>query len=110
MTLVTAPEPLMTETPRRRWRAKLERDRRTSEPDESSRMTGRMEDSLSLSITRGGLGLFLEPGGRPRGFLGSVAGESAAVRTICLEASSSSAIAGELSRSAMVGWSREIKS
>jgi hypothetical protein len=40
----------------------------TSEPAEISRTTGFMAESLSLVMIMGGLGLFLEPGGRPLGF------------------------------------------
>lgn len=81
VTLVTAPEPLMMETPTRRCRAKPETHSSTSAPAASSSTTGRMADSLSRVITTGGLGLFFDPGGRPRGFLGAdkvdpVAGES----------------------------------
>lgn len=70
VTLETEPEPLRSVTPTRRRRANWMTDSTTSEPAEISRTTGFMAESLSLVMTMGGLGLFLDPGGRPLGFRG----------------------------------------
>lgn len=68
VTLETEPDPLKTVTPKCLLRANCTTDSTTSEPAEISRMTGFMAKSLSLVMTMGGLGLFLDPGGRPLGF------------------------------------------
>jgi hypothetical protein len=68
ITLLTAPVPDRTDTAVRRRIEKVEREAMISHPDASSRITGRIADSLSRVITTGGFGLFFDPGGLPRGF------------------------------------------
>ncbi|BAT81721.1 hypothetical protein VIGAN_03152900 [Vigna angularis var. angularis] len=67
VTLPTVPEPLRTQ--RLVFFLWLNRARAstTSFPPGISKMKGLMEGSGSRVIIRGGLGLFLEPGGRPLG-------------------------------------------
>lgn len=60
-TLETTPLPLRMATPTRRRRAKAATHSRTSLPAASSRMMGRIEESLSRVMTTGGFGLFFEP-------------------------------------------------
>lgn len=69
VTLETDPEPLRSVMPTRRRLANWITESTTSDPAEISRTTGFMAESESLVMTMGGLGLFLDPGGRPRGFL-----------------------------------------
>lgn len=67
VTLVTAPVPLRTQTPRPRRRAYTETLSTTSFPAETSRTSERRALGVSRVTTIGGLGLFLDPGGLPRG-------------------------------------------
>ena len=69
MTFETEPVALKILTPTWFLRAKLITVSIISEPAEISRITGFIAESLSLVITIGGLGLFLDPGGLPLGFL-----------------------------------------
>lgn len=64
----TDPDPLRILIPTCRLHANCMTVSTTSEPADISRTTGFMAESLSLVMTMGGLGLFLDPGGRPLGF------------------------------------------
>lgn len=69
VTLATVPEPVRTQRPmflRRQNRAMAST---MSFPPGTSRMYGLIAGSVSRVMTTGGLGLFLEPGGRPLGLL-----------------------------------------
>ena len=65
--MVTTPLPESTETPRCDLRAKLAMASQMSAPEAISSTWDRSELGLSRVIMTGGLGLFLDPGGRPRG-------------------------------------------
>ena len=67
VTFVTVPLPPMTHTPRCRLRANSATLSHTSWPLATSRTCGRMALPFSRVMMTGGLGLFLDPGGRPRG-------------------------------------------
>ncbi|URE25671.1 hypothetical protein MUK42_07013 [Musa troglodytarum] len=66
-TSTTSPEPLRTETPRPRRRAYSVTHSTTSAPPATSSTWEWRELGLSRVTITGGFGLFLEPGGRPRG-------------------------------------------
>uniref|UniRef100_A0A0A9FWG2 Uncharacterized protein n=1 Tax=Arundo donax TaxID=35708 RepID=A0A0A9FWG2_ARUDO len=72
-TLETAPPPLSTHTPRPRRRAYSEMHSTTSAPAATSRTCEWSALGLSRVIMMGGLGLFLDPSGLPRGFFVSPA-------------------------------------
>lgn len=70
VTLDTDPDPLKTLIPTCCLCANCMTVSITSEPADISSITGFMAESqYSLVITMGGLGLFLDPGGLPLGFL-----------------------------------------
>lgn len=69
VTLPTVPEPVSTQRPVFFLRLNRARASTTSFPPEISKMKGLMAGSGSRVIIIGGLGLFLEPGGRPLGRL-----------------------------------------
>lgn len=69
VTFATEPEPVKTQRPVFLFRQNLVTDSIISAPPGSSSTYGDIEDSLSRVIITGGLGLFLDPGGRPLGLL-----------------------------------------
>ena len=69
VTFATVPEPVRTQRPVFLRRVNRARDSTTSLPPGISRMYGLIAGSGSRVIMRGGLGLFLDPGGRPLGRL-----------------------------------------
>ncbi|URD75294.1 hypothetical protein MUK42_36375 [Musa troglodytarum] len=67
VTLATVPEPLSTQTPRCLRRAKWAMDSAMSAPPATCRTWPGSAWGLAGGMKMGGLGLFLDPGGRPRG-------------------------------------------
>lgn len=68
-TLETVPEPVKTQRPMLRFRQYRVTASMISVPPGSSRTYGDIDGSGSRVMTMGGLGLFLDPGGRPLGRL-----------------------------------------
>ncbi|KAI5056156.1 hypothetical protein GOP47_0029677 [Adiantum capillus-veneris] len=69
VTFATVPLPLIRHIPLCLLRANSAIHSATSCPPPTSHMCGLIAFSLSRVIITGGLGLFFDPGGRPRGFL-----------------------------------------
>lgn len=67
VTLATVPVALKMQRPRWRRRAKAARESKMSAAEAISMRWDRRALALSLVMIMGGLGLFLEPAGRPRG-------------------------------------------
>lgn len=68
-TLATVPEPVKTQSPIFRFRQYRATASTISVPPGSSSTYGDIDGSASRVMTMGGLGLFLDPGGRPLGRL-----------------------------------------
>ncbi|KAF4388147.1 hypothetical protein G4B88_021843 [Cannabis sativa] len=67
VTFVTVPLPLSTQIPRCLFRAYVATESNTSQPLPTSKMWALSVFALSRVMITGGLGLFLDPGGRPLG-------------------------------------------